>query len=376
MAFRIKKRQPAPDSSAIEEGDIQDLTENNEQTNTDPVQALPEVLDDSEIQSAMQSSQNNVVATQAWVWKVLKMFWNWRRFFATLGLRVAGGIHANRVKSCEIQGNDIYTQRLYLLDPEGRPGLLYIDGDGQLQIDYEFRDVYLHPGDDNIVIGRYQYTGKERLIEEFTGRTPAEILASFIPFASDQTRKLDGKVCFKLCPADNKEELVQHTLLFSSNALRNIIGFQILDENGNQIGETITLPEGTWKRVTINMPSFKYTEDGEEKTGRVQIAGKDIDWDSSTDPFNPPFFAPPPPILCPLAPVPHPHPPIPKLDTSIFDDEPVDDDIFDEDTTPTVDDVEVVYEDYAQSNYCNIILYRNQFQANKVQFLKVITEEA
>ena len=78
------------------------------------------------------SEKSNVVATQSWVFKVLNNFWKWTKFFATESMQVAGGIHAGRVKTCELQTNDIYATKIYLLDREGRPCVLHVNELGEL----------------------------------------------------------------------------------------------------------------------------------------------------------------------------------------------------------------------------------------------------
>ena len=90
----------------------------------------------------------HVVATQSWVKTMLNKFWDWTKYFATQTLQVAGGLHAGRIKTAELQTNDIYTSRFTLLDPFGRPALVYVDEKGNLRVQYDFQDVFVYSGID------------------------------------------------------------------------------------------------------------------------------------------------------------------------------------------------------------------------------------
>ena len=62
-------------------------------TPPDPITDFPFPIGDT---------KSNVVATQSWVYKTLRGFWNWTKFFATQSMRVAGGLYARRVKTMEL----------------------------------------------------------------------------------------------------------------------------------------------------------------------------------------------------------------------------------------------------------------------------------
>lgn len=161
---------------------------------------------------------SNVVATQSWVFWVLKKFWDWTRFFATKTLHVAGGLNAGRVKTGELQAGDIYAKRIMLLDPEGNPAVLHINGEGKFQVDYEYKDAFFYPGVDDtaVKIQSFVYrfgTEPEVIARNFVGLTPFEIMLNFVPFESNCYREMNGKVCYKLCEADGVEERIDKTLL-------------------------------------------------------------------------------------------------------------------------------------------------------------------
>ena len=99
-----------------------------------------------ETEEAVDTASHSV-ATQSWVKKVMSKFWKWTDFFGTKSLRVADDLSAGRIQTNEIQTKDAYATRLTLLDPNGNPAAVYINEKGELKIDYDFKNVYLYPGD-------------------------------------------------------------------------------------------------------------------------------------------------------------------------------------------------------------------------------------
>ena len=79
MAFNLKRKTIAKvgkrlPSTEPDDGDIEDIEPIDGETEDSfaPGFPLPSVI-----------GKSNVVATQSWVYRILKMFWNWTRFFAT-----------------------------------------------------------------------------------------------------------------------------------------------------------------------------------------------------------------------------------------------------------------------------------------------------
>ena len=310
-------------------------------------QAAPE-----ETQVCPNNPNANIVATRSWVWKVLEKFVNWTNLFKTNELEVTGGASASRLTADEVQTNTLYTNKIILVDDQGNPGYIYIDDKGEVKIQYDYKDVFVYPNDDvDTRMFCYKYP---EVYKNFENLTPYETLVNFIPFKSTRWTKFNNKVCFKLCEADGKNELVGRTMLFSCrNNLNKISSIKVVDNLGNEL-QDIPVPEGNYKRFTINMPSFR--KNGEDIIVDLPSTG-----------------------LCPGC---QNFPP--SETTDIFDDRyPEDDGLFDDVVDGSSmssliggDDVETVYEDYSTSTYFNIALNRDFFEQNKEQFLKVETTEA
>lgn len=170
MAFNVKKnkRLPAQDDGVTE-------VETGEDTGI--------IVQPESNPFGMEENKSNVVATQSWVWQVIKKVWGWTKFFATESAQVAGGLTAGRIKTNELQTGDIYAQKIVLLDPDGKPAVLHINGSGELKIDYDYQDVFIYPGDLDIRNYVYRYgTKPENMATNFVGLTPYETLLNFIPY--------------------------------------------------------------------------------------------------------------------------------------------------------------------------------------------------
>ena len=355
MAFKTKKRQPAPDTG--EQGEDIGTPESTSQTPT----------------------SKNVVATQFWVVNVLKRFWNWTRFFATENMRVAGPIHAERVKTHELETDDLYTHRLTILDDDGIPAVISIKN-GVLDVDYDFRDVFLYTGD--ITPLKYFWRIPDSVISNFIGLTPYETYVNFVPYGSEEVAELDGKEWPRLCPANGKEELCcASPILVKCPRTQKITGLEILNEDGDLIRPVeITPVQGDITRLlTINMPCFKK----DDETAYVCLPSSATIDDFNNNGVLPPFLRP---IDCECG-CHHPfRPPIPQtLSPDIFEDNPINDPdgLFGDDEPgngwmdfdeTTKDEYEVAYEPYATNTYSNVILKNANFDLNKKQFLRVVTE--
>ena len=355
-------------------------------------QRQPAPVDSTESELIIEDAPS-VVATQSWVYGRLKKLWKWTKFFATESLNVAGGMKVDRIKTREMQSQDIFAHRLTLIDQEGRPCAIYIGRDGQLKFDYDFKSIFVYPGENQVKSFVYRYTD---VVRNFLGLTPYSALMNFVPFKTNEFRTLNGKICYRLCAADseNANDPIQETLLFTCKGTKKIIGVNILDKDG-EIVRGVEFPDisgKTLRKLTINMPCFKsIPQMGEEQeTSYVALPGDYPIGNDSIMPFMPPFLLPPD---CPLPP-PSPVKPTSLSDDifsedildeneSLFENQPAistpDEDGIDWDNPSTLDrdkQYEVVYEPYATSTYCNIVLTKGDFEPNKEQFLSVVTEDA
>lgn len=336
--------------------------------------------------------KSNVVATQSWVYRTLKGFWNWTKFFATQSMRVAGGLYARRVKTVELQGDEVYAKRLVLLDPKGKPTVVYIDDNGKLNMEYKYEDVFLY-GADEVELKGYVYRPTHDIISNFLGYTPIETSLNFISFPVDDVKVLNGKTCPRIGEADGVEELINGTFLFKCPLTKKIVGLKVLDSDGNEIGDLgFEPPEGkNVRQLTVNMPCFKPPEGQTGETSYVVLPGDIMDGYGQFKPFVPPFLKPPyppPPHLFPPTPpvVPSTVKPIvpPNLPADIFEDQDIEDgdDLFsdlDEPETPNQPlyiepGYQVAYENYHTNTYSNIIVKRSDLETNKEQYLMAEVE--
>lgn len=378
---------------------------------------------------------NNVVATQSWVKSMLDKFRDWTKFFATEQLEVGGTINAGRLKTVDLQTNDIYASRLTLLDPNGRPAQVYIDEKGNLQINYDFQDVFIYPGLGDVEIKRYVYRYgflPEQIASNFVGLTPYQTLANFVPYDATEAKKFNDKICFKFCEADGRDVLIDKTMLFMCNQTKRIVGIDVWDEYGELIPQKcIVLPtDKVYRKVTLNMPSFindipfpcphnhehcpehdkmheqeheavahgedgtcGETQDGNLHPGRVTtghihhgiarvILPGDYPMSASGDEweaFQPPYLNPcrpsylwhPSPFVPPMPPHPYPH-----LTHDIYEDYGgLTCEAFNKPLN-IEPGYKVVYEDYETNTYYNICLKRSYFLQNKKQFISIKTTDA
>lgn len=356
MAFKTKKRLPAQDTGNETDSTTSSIGGNN--------------------------TSSNVVATQSWVVNALKRFWDWTRFFATEQLKVAGSINSGRVKTCELETNDLYAHRFMLLDDDGRPAVITLKN-GILDVDYDFQDVFMYSGE--LPVFNYVWRFPDSTIDNFIGLTPYETYVNFIPFTSNENAEMEGKTCPRLCSADGKDELAsKFPLLVKCPRTRRIARLEVLDEDGELV-KSIEIPEteGSPTRIlTINMPCFKRTDDDSVEYVCLPSSGTIEEFNNNG--VIPPFLKP---TDCECG-CHHPFvPPAPEtLSPDIFDDTPIQDQepLFDDvpdggngwmdfDET-TKDQYETSYENYATRTYSNVVLKKSDFNLNQKQFLSIVTE--
>lgn len=416
MAFIIKKKgKRLANQNEEESAETTDVgtSENNGSEDTEPENQEDETSSDAQIPAPPpgfpippHNKNLNVVATQSWVYRTLKGFWNWTRFFATQSLQVAGGMYAKRVKTGELQGDEIYAKKLVLIDPNGKPAVVYIDELGNLQRQYKYEDVFMY-APKGIDVKSYVYRFPN-IISNFAGLTPIETMLNFIPYQTNDTKEFNGVNCPRICEADGGDELLKETFLIKCQETKKIVGLKVVDSDGELVKQLdFAPPEGKIvRRLTINMPCFAPTSGLDDETCYVVLPGDILDGYGQFKPFVPPFLkppVPPPPFFPPTPPVvpPHVRPTVPpNLSPDLFDDQEIEDgddlfadignefaDLGNEDSEPSEDetpnqplyigpDYQVIYENYHRNTYSNVVLKRNDFDTNKEQYLMVETVDA
>ena len=145
---------------------------------------------------------------------------------------MAGNLNAGTVTASEVYGDAIYARRLMLVDPDGKPYAVRINSRGEIEVDYDYKDVFIYPKDVDVRKFVYRYLNPKNLAANFTCLTPVELMLNFVPYTSTQNRVMDEKTCPLFCAADGVDEVVKNTVLFTCPQTKKITGVEILDENG------------------------------------------------------------------------------------------------------------------------------------------------
>lgn len=396
MAFNLKNRQPAPPEEDEGIGNLpwDDIPEDTEIDNSpgegesgescpddNPPMPIPDELADPTL------LKSNTVATQSWVFRIFMCIWGWTKFFATKSLQVVNDIRASFIKACEVHADRLYTQKLTIIDNNGKPAEVFVHN-GKLQINYPFEKVFFYPGSEKSGLKLREFFYKSHdIAKNFIGLNPYEILTNFVNISDVDYEVWKDRRCPFFCVADGEDQIVERTILISCPRTERITGITVLDENQNVL-DRFLLPSGSmFRHVTINMPSFKPTGEDVEAT-RVPLPeeGPNVSY-SQIHPFMPPFLKPPlPPCPCiHNGNVPPPPPGMgipPELNQNIFEEDYLKNDNLFEDFVGEshesgnkipAKNYDVVYEEYATKIYYNIPMSRKDFTVNRKQFLFVET---
>ena len=326
------------------------------------------------------SGNKNIVATQSWVKKFLGKFGEWTRFFKTDALEVDGGVRASRIATDELQATDLYATSITLVDPNGVPRRFYLDENGDLQQQYEYKCLFACPKDCKVLNYIYRYPN---IAQNFIGLSPYQTMLNFKPLESDVNAEYNGETCPRVCVADGKEASIGKTLLFQCGTGKKITEFKIVDANGTTTKE-FNFEVDNVNKVAINLPRFKkYSMSGFDMGEYAYVSlpkcacGGEY---GMPDPFMPQYEPP----FSPIGNL----PPFPgtqasPLTTNIFDDNGIGSgsDIFDDiDSTeedqpivPQPEEVKYVPEqcDYSTATYQNFYITRDMVQKNVEQFMMV-----
>ena len=108
--------------------------------------------------------------------------------------------------------------------------------------------MFVYPVDGiNVLKYVYRYP---TMIDNFTGLTPYETYINFIPYESNETCKLDGKDCPRLCSANGKQiPVLPVPMLITCPTMKKIVGLEIVDEDGNSV-KSLEIPQrGRYARM-------------------------------------------------------------------------------------------------------------------------------
>lgn len=345
MAFDIQKNKRLP-ADGIGEVD----SDNNETT----------------LNLVEEASKSNVIATQAWVSKLLKRFCCWTRLFHTDVLHARAEVVTANVKAREAHLDKIYAKSIVLTNEEGGMVRIKVGKDGKIDIEETLCDVFVYPGE--CLVREYLYR-TEDVVKNFAGLTPYQTLLNFVPFVGYKRSEFNGQMCYLLCEADGKDEFINKTLLFTippDKVARKVV---VLDANGEWVKDYTIPYEDNIRQLTVNLPRFYNTET--QEMCQVRLPAPSPIWTGRCTNVFPMPVPPPPPSCTGFVPGPG-EEPIPN---------PIDDmgrDIYDEEIPTAENEIdpdghyEVRQDEYTGNTYHNIALTRNFFTNNaKTQYLMV-----
>lgn len=314
-----------------------------------------------------QASKSNVLATQAWVSKLLKRFCCWTRLFHTDVLHATSEVVTANVRAREAHLGDIYANSIVLTNEDGGMVRIKVGKDGKIDIEETLCDVFVYR--DQSMVREYLYRSKD-VVANFAGLTPEQVLLNFVPFVSWKSSEFNGQTCYLLCTADGKSDYIGKTLLFNfppDKVARRVV---VLDANGDEL-KYYSLPyEDNIRQLTINMPEFFNTET--QEMCQVELPMPSPIWSGDgTDVF--PSQVPPPPTSCSGFVPDNAQGSIPETGADIGDD--IYDDASSSSEPNGIDPeghYEVVQAEYTGNTYHNIALTRDFFTNNaKAQYLMV-----
>ena len=338
-----------------------DIQKNKRLASEDGVTEVDSDSNENTMEIVEQASKSNVIATQAWVSKILRGFCSWTRVFHTGVLHAIADVFTTRLHAKEIHADEIHASSVVLQNQYGGMVKLQVGQDGKIDIQETISDVFVYPGD--CLVREFLYR-TPNIPANFAGLTPYQTLLNFVPFVGWKNTELDGKTCYILCTADGKDEFVNRTLLFNCPDGMVVKNVAIVDEDGNTITR-ITVPyEDNIEQLTINLPCFKNIGTGE--ICKVRLPKPSSIWSGDTDVFPEEV---PPPQCSGFVPGPDGIPARPEAIGS---------DIFTDEIPPAESEIapggkyEVIQEEYTGNTYYNIPLKKNAFNANlKTQYLMV-----
>ena len=320
---------------------------------------------ESTIGAVDAASSSNVIATQSWVSRMLKMFCCWTRMFHTDVLHATSEVVTANVKSREAHLDEIYANSIILTNSEGGMVKIKVGPDGKIDIEETLCDVFVYPGD--CIVRDYLYRSED-VVANFAGLTPEQVLLNFVPFISWKRSEFNGKTCYLLCQADGKDEFVGKTLLFSippDYVAKRVV---VLDANSEEL-KSYSIPyENNIRQLTINLPRFLDTET--QEMHQVLLPEPSPIWTGRGSTAFP-EQVPPPPVSCTGF--------LPDAARDSIPEQPQDigEDIYDDDAAQTgsIDPdahYDVVQDEYSGNTYYNIPLKRDFFVNNsKTQYLMV-----
>ena len=266
--------------------------QNNKRLAADGIEEVDSDNNETTMNMVDEASKSNVLATQSWVSKLLKMFCCWTRLFHTDVLHATTEVVTSNVKSREAHLDEIYANSIVLTNEDGGMVRLKVGKDGKIDIEETLCDVFVYPGD--CLVREYLYRSTD-VVANFAGLTPYQTLLNFVPFIGWKSSEFNGKKCYILCTADGKDEFIGRTLLITTPPDKVVRQIHVLDANGDNLKTYTINYEGNIQQLTINLPMFREKATGEEF--KVQLPDPSPIWTGRGSTAFP-MPLPPPPTSC------------------------------------------------------------------------------
>lgn len=338
----------------------------NKRLANDGIEEVDSDSNETTLNLVEEASKSNVIATQAWVSKLLKRFCCWTRIFHTDILHAKSEVVTTNVKADEAHLGDIYANSIVLTNEDGGMVRLKVGKDGKIDIEETLCDVFVYPGD--CLVREYLYR-TEDVVKNFAGLTPYQTLLNFVPFVGWKSSEFNGQKCYILCEADGKDEFIGRTLLFSippDKVARKVV---VLDANGEWVKDYTIPYEDNIRQLTINLPRFRNTKT--EEMCQVRLPEPTSIWTGRGNEVFPMPVPPPPPSCTGFIPG-NGESPIPNPAEDIGNDIYNDDVLTAESEIDPDGHYDVIQDEYTGNTYHNIALKRDFFTNNsKTQYLMV-----
>lgn len=313
-----------------------------------------------------EASKSNVIATQSWVSRILKMFCHWTRLFHTDVLHAKTEVDTTTLNANTANLGEIYANSIVLTNEDGGMVRIKVGKDGKIDIEETLCDVFVYPNE--CLVREYLYRSPD-VVANFAGLTPYQTLLNFVPFVGYKRSEFNGQTCYLLCEADGKDEFINKTLLFNVPPDKVVKKVTVLDVNGEWVKDyTVPIEDGI-RQLTINLPRFYNTETQEMR--QVRLPEPSPIWTGRGSEVFPMPVPPPPPSCTGFVPG-RDAEPIPNTSEELGVD------IYNEDVPETENEIDpqghynVIQDEYTGNTYHNIALTRDFFTNNsKTQYLMV-----
>lgn len=168
----------------------------NKRLASDGIEEVDSTDNETTLNLVEEARKSNVIATQSWVSKILKMFCYWTHVFHTDVLHAKSEVDTKNVKAEEAHLDEIYANSIVLTNKDGGMVRIKVGADGKIDIEETLCDVFVYPG--QCLVREYLYRSED-VVKNFAGLTPYQTLLNFVPFVGYKRSEFNGQMCYLLC---------------------------------------------------------------------------------------------------------------------------------------------------------------------------------